>query len=54
MVFVANPVISCFESAILMLLLGVWQIQGIQGHTGSGGAGGTKEQEVAENIGFST
>ena len=53
MIFVANPVISCFESAILMLLLGVWQIQPL-GHTGSGGGGGTKEQEVAENIGFST
>ena len=53
MIFVANPVVSCFESAILMLLLGVWQIQPL-GHTGSGGGGGTKEQEVAENIGFST
>ena len=27
MIFVANPVVSCFESAISMLLLGALQIQ---------------------------
>ena len=53
MIFVANSVVSCFESSISMLLLGAWRIQPL-GHTGSGGGGGTKEQEVAENIGFST
>ena len=35
MKFVANPVVSCFESAISMLLLGALQIQP-WGHTGSG------------------
>ena len=35
MIFVANPVVSCFESAISMLLLGALQIQP-WGHTGSG------------------
>ena len=35
MKFVANPVVSCFESAISMLLLGAWRIQP-WGHTGSG------------------
>ena len=41
MIFVAHPVISCFESAISMHLLGVWQIQPL-GLTGSGGGGGRK------------
>ena len=35
MIFVANPVVSCFESAISMLLLGALQIQP-WGHTGKG------------------
>ena len=35
MIFVANPVVSCFESAISMLLLGAWRMQP-WGHTGSG------------------
>ena len=35
MIFVANPVVSYFESAISLLLLGALQI-GPWGHTGSG------------------
>ena len=35
MIFVANSVVSCFESANLMLLLGALQLQPWE-HTGSG------------------
>ena len=50
MIFVANPVISCFESANSMLLLGVWRILGIMGIIGL--EKGTKNKRSHKNKWF--
>ena len=52
MIFVANPVVSCFESAISMLLLGALQIQP-WGHTGFG-KGHLRTRGCTKTNGFST
>ena len=52
MIFVANPVVSCFESAISMFLLGALQIQP-SGHTGFG-KGHLRTRGSTKTYGFST
>ena len=52
MIFVANSVVSCFESANSMLLLGVWQILGIMGIMGL--EKGTKTRVCSKTNDFST